>query len=82
MVWRATKGWQVESTASLGPNMLSFIRTSGARRWYVIGAYMPPNNSLSMYHMYQTLRAAPKGLEIILMRYLNERLGEPHENCE
>ena len=66
MVWRAAKGWQVEDMASFGPNMEMFLPTSGARRWYVVGEYVPPNNVPAMHRVEQALRAAPKGIEIIL----------------
>ena len=58
-----------------GTNMVSFLLTSRARRWYVAGAYVPPNNGPSVHCMERALRAAPKGLEIILMGDLSARLG-------
>ena len=51
MVWRAAKGWQVGNTASFGPNLVSFLLTSGARRWYAVGAYVPPNNRPSVHRV-------------------------------
>ena len=67
MVWIAAKGWQVDNTASLCPNVVSFLLTLEARWFYVVGAYMPPNNGPGVHRMEQSLRSAPKGLDIILM---------------
>ena len=38
---------------------------------------MPPNDVLDVHRVEQALKAAPKGLEIILVRYLNVRLRDP-----
>ena len=66
VIWRAAKGWQVEGMANFGPNMDRFLPTSVARRWYVVGEYVPPNNVPAMHRVEQALRTAPKGIEIIL----------------
>ena len=72
----------MDNTASFVLNVVSFLLTSGSRRWYVVGAYVPPNNRSSVHHMEQALKAAPTGLELILMGYLNAPLGEPCDERE
>ena len=62
VVWRAVKIWQVDNTAIFLPNVVSFLLFSGARRWYTVGSYMPPNDVPDMHCVDQALRAAPKGL--------------------
>ena len=44
---------------------------------------MPPNNAPGVYCMEQALLVGPKGLETILMGYLNAGLGdiEEHQRC-
>ena len=49
IIWREEAGWQVEGSTSFRPNMLSFTITSGRRRWYVVGAYLTPNNQLEVH---------------------------------
>ena len=71
----------MENAASLGPNVVSFLLTSGARQCYVVGAYMLLNNMPSMHHVEQALRAASKGSDMILMGDLNTCLGNPCEEC-
>ena len=80
--WRAAKVWKVKNTDILGPNMVSFLLTSGERRWYVVGVYMPPNDVPDVHCVEQALQAAPKRLEMILMGDLNARLGKPRDECE
>ena len=82
MVWRAATGCQVENTASFGPNVVSFLLILGARQWYIVGAYMPPNDGPRMHCVEQALQAVPKGLELILMGSLNARLGDPRDERE
>ena len=64
------------------PSVVIFLLMSGARRWYVVGSYVPPNNVPDLNHVEQVLRLMPKGLEITLMGDLNERLGYPCDECE
>ena len=51
--------------------MASFLLTSRARRWCVIGVYMPLNYVSAVHHVDQMLRAAPKVLELMLIRDLD-----------
>ena len=44
-----------------GFNMVSFLLAPGARKWYVVGACLPPNRNSIVHHMYQVLKTAPKG---------------------
>ena len=46
------------------------------RRWHVIGAYGPPNDTPIVYRVEQALEVAPKGFEVILLGDLNVRLQE------
>lgn len=78
----AVLGWQVQSTVTFVPKVVSFLLMLGARRWYIVGAYVPPKNVPAVHCVDQALKAAPKGLEIILMGELNVRLRDPHEECE
>ena len=68
--------------ASFGPNVVSFILTPGARQWYVVGSYVPPNGVPAVHHVEQALRVTPKGVEMVLMGDLNVQLGNPHGKHE
>jgi len=36
-------GWVLESTTQFGPNVIRATLVSGRKRWYIIGAYIPPS---------------------------------------
>ena len=55
VVWRAAKLWQVENTARFVPNVVILLLMSGAIKWYVVGAYVPPNDRPSVNCMEQAL---------------------------
>ena len=72
----------MEGTASFGSNVVSFLLTSRERQWYVVGAYVPPNNVPAMHRIEQVLILASKVLEMILTGDMNTRLGEPRDKLE
>ena len=82
VVWREGTGWQVGGTVNLVLNMVSFMLTSGAGQWYVVGTYFPPNNVQSLHCVEQTLKGELKGLEIFLHGDLNLRLRDPCDKRE
>ena len=82
LVWRAALGWQVEFKVYFGPNLVSFLLTLGARRWYILGAYVLLNDIPAINCVEEALIAAPKELEIILMGDLNVRLRYPCDKRE
>ena len=67
VTWREKTGWQVEGIANYGPNVLSFVLTTGRRRWYVVEAYVPPNNAPTIPCVDEALGQAAKGEEIIFL---------------
>ena len=82
MVWREEEGWQVEVTVNFVPNMVSLLLTSGARRWYVVWAYVPPNNGPAVHCVEQALKSAPKGVEVILLGDNNVWMIDPRDERE
>ena len=63
----------MEGIVNFGPKVASFLLTSGSRIRYVVGAYVPPNNIPAVYGVGRALEAVPKGMEVILIGYLNTR---------
>ena len=80
MVGQEEAGWQVEGMENFGRNVVSFMLTFMAQRWYVVGVYVPPNNVPAVHRVDQALVTKTKGLETILVGYLNVRLGELQDN--
>ena len=82
VVWRVAAGLQVEGTVNFGPNMVILLQTLGARRRYVVGAYMPPNKDPGVHCVEKATKSALKGVEVILLGDLNLRLREPRNERE
>ena len=80
VVWKEEVGWQVERTVNFGPNVVSCLLTSRARIWYVVGAYMPPDNAPAVHQVEQDLLAKPKGIDTIFLEDLNAQLEEPRDD--
>ena len=82
MVWRDKSGWQIEGIFNYGPNVLSFLLTEGLHRWYIVGAYVPPNDAPTVSRVEHALGNSPKVLEVILLDNLNVRLQESSDMQE
>jgi exonuclease III len=53
--WRDSPQWQVEAYRAYGPNVVSFQLTSGKYPWYVVGAYIPPADTVTLEHISKAL---------------------------
>ena len=62
--------------------MVSFFLTSGSRIWYVVGAYMTPNDALAIHYIEPAFEVASKGMEVILLGGLNVMLRKPRDARE
>ena len=55
VIWREEVGWQIEGITNLEQNVVSLLLTTGSRRYYVVGAYVPPENAPTVYCIDQAL---------------------------
>ena len=55
---------------------MSFEVATGARRWYIIGCYLAPNNTETIKRVVTTLGDRPKGTALIVAGDLNTDLEE------
>ena len=72
----------VEGVWNFGPNVASFIITSGRKRWYGVGAYVPPNNLPTINWIRQLLEYGPKGTRKLLVGDLNVYLKNMRDQQE
>ena len=68
---REEEGWKVEGLKNFGPNVVSFTITSGKRQWYVVRAYVPPNDQPAVHWVAQSLTCGTAGLGDLLVSDLN-----------
>ena len=67
----------VEAVQKFGPNVIGFQLVTGARRWYIMGCYLAPNDTSTIERVVEELRERPKGAEMLVAGDMNTNLDEP-----
>ena len=80
--WREEEGLEVEGAQSFGTNVVSFIVTLGQKCWYVVRAYMPPNDLPGVHHITNDLTYDPEGVGKMLVGNLNACLAHSRDKRE
>ena len=65
-----------------GPNVVSFTVKSGQKHWYVVRAYVPPNDFLEVQRITHVLACGPEGVGKLLVGDINACLENPREQSE
>ena len=65
-----------------GPNVVSFTVMSGRKRWYVVRAYVPPDNLPAVQQITHALACGPEGVRKLLVGNLNNCLAHPRDQRE
>ena len=79
LFYRPSPVFAVEAVREYGPNVMSFELATGARRWYIIGCYLAPDNTSTIERVITTLGDRPKGTALVVAGDLNTDL-EDSEN--
>ena len=58
-------------------NVIGFQLATGARRWYIVGCYIKPDDTLMVERVVEALRERPKGAELLVAGDLNINLAAP-----
>ena len=77
LCWRQGEGFEVEETRFWRANVLAFELVTGARRYYVVGMYLPPGDLTALEHARQAVEAKPKGTAPLILGDLNANLESP-----
>ena len=67
----------VEAVQKFGPNVIGFQLSTGARRWYILGCYLAPDDTSKIEWVVEALRDRPKGAELLVEGDLNSNLAAP-----
>ena len=70
----------VEAVCQFGPNVVSFQLATGARRWYIIGCYLAPDNTSTIESVGAALKKRPRGTALIVAGDINTTLADPENN--
>ena len=60
-----------------GPNVIGFQLATGERRWYIVGCYLAPDDTLMIERVVEALRSRLKVAELLVAGDLNENLAAP-----
>ena len=67
----------MEAVHQFGPNVVSFQLVTGARRWYIVGCYLAPDDTLTIEKFVKALKECPKGAKLLVAGDLNANFAEP-----
>ena len=56
---------------------MSFQLATGARRWYIIGSYLAPDDTSTIESVVAALKERPKGTALVVAGDLNTALDDP-----
>ena len=76
LFYRSSPLFAVEAVREYGPNVLSFKVATGARRWYIIGCYLAPENTSTIERVVAVLGDRPKGTALVVAGELNTDLED------
>ena len=75
-------GWKVEGAMIFGPNVVSFKITAGWKFWYVVGAYVYPNDQPTVHRLEKALAYVTMGVDTLLSVDRNICLAQPLDQQE
>jgi hypothetical protein len=83
LVWREGHSlFEVEVACVVTPNLLTFQLITGYERFYVMGIYVPPNNTMGVDALWAGWNACPDGCALIVMGDLNTSFEHPRDEWE
>ena len=74
---RTAPHFAVEAVQKYRQNVIGFQLATGAQRWYIVGCYLAPNDTLTIERVVEALRDRPKGAELLVAGDLNTNLAAP-----
>ena len=78
--YRPSPHFEVEAVRQFFPNVVSFQLETGARRWYIIGCYLAPDDTSTIDIVVAALKERPWGTALLVAGDLNTTLMEPEND--
>ena len=75
--YRPSPHFAVGDVRQFGPNIVGFQLATGARRCYIIGCYLAPNDTSTIESVVAALKERPRGAALLVTGDLNTTLTEP-----
>jgi hypothetical protein len=81
LLWQPEhEAFEIEATKIVTPNLITFQLVTGDQRYYVIGIYIPPNDTEGRHDLWAAWEACPVDCHPIVMGDLNIIVGNPRDN--
>jgi hypothetical protein len=78
LLWKENhQGFEVESAKLLMPNLLTFLLVTGDERFYCMGVYIPPTDTMGVENLRAAWEACLEGCMPLILGDLNINFGEP-----
>ena len=80
LFYRSTPHFVVEAVERFGPNVMGFQLATGERRWYIVGAYVAPEDKVTMETVVAAIGRKPRGAELMVAGDFNVDIMAPEGN--
>ena len=67
----------VEAVHNFDPNVVGFQLATGMRKWFIVGCYLAPDDTLTIESVVDALKERPMGAELPVAGDFNAKLAEP-----
>ena len=67
----------MEVVQQFRPNVVGFQMTTGERRWYIMGCYLTPYQTLMTESVVAALKERPRGAKLLVAEDFNVKLSDP-----
>ena len=67
----------VEAIHQFGTNVVGFQLATGERRWYIVGCYLAPDDTLMIESIVSALKEKYQGAKLLATGYFNTKLLKP-----
>ena len=64
--YRSKPHFVVEAVEKFRPNVIGFQLATGARRWYIVGVYLAPEDTTTMERVSEAIQSKPRGAELLV----------------
>jgi hypothetical protein len=76
------EAFEIEATKIVTPNIITFQLVTGDQRYYIIGIYIPPNDTQGGHNLRAAWEACPADCHSIFMDDLIINVGNPRDDRE
>ena len=77
LFYRSEPHFVVEAVEKFGPNVLGFQLATGARRWYIVGVYIAPEDTETIERVVEAIRKKPWCAELMVAGNFNADIAAP-----